>query len=261
MSLAELADVLQAPSPCVFLSPHLDDAAFSCGGLLSSLSGRARSVVVSVFTEAAPPPHTLATRSFLRQAGVPDALELYARRRSEDEKALGSLGCDVVHLGLQDALFRRRKVSAAVPSWMRRAVPELVHRYPTYRLDIARGRISGSDREMIAAVAREVAALVRDVGAGVVFLPLGVGRHVDHLITRIAGQDLPTRKIYYAEAPYCFTQSPDGAYLARRQLGPWTFAGDPEAKRALMLQYATQVSAVFPQGPPDVPDYYYVSRS
>jgi LmbE family N-acetylglucosaminyl deacetylase len=90
---------------CLYVSPHPDDVALSCGGGLLDRRARGERVVVcSVFTEG------------------PES----ARRLAEDA-ALSSSGCDVVHLGFADAPTRE----AVAPSFRSlvldaRVRPELV---------------------------------------------------------------------------------------------------------------------------------------
>jgi LmbE family N-acetylglucosaminyl deacetylase len=257
----DLSSALATGATCMFLSPHLDDAAFSCGALLSWLSGRLRVLVVTFFTESEPPPHTRAARSFLRQCSVEDAPLLYRRRRSEDLEAVCDLGFEVVHLGQRDALFRMRAAPRFVPSVARAALPELFCRYPTYRFDIAKGRVSRGDARLIDELRGQVADVAGEVAPALVFSPLGIGRHVDHLVTRAVGEEFGSRTVFYADAPYCYSSPPDAAFVERHGLRPWSFEGDLEAKRRLMARYETQVDAVFPRGVPAVPDHYYVSRS
>ena len=145
-------DVLDG-APALFLSPHLDDAVLSCGTLLLRAP---RATVVTVFTEAAPGPHTRAARSFLRQCAASGAEELFAERRREDVEVVEAAGgATAVHLGRRDALFRTR----CAPAALGRVLPELVHRYPTFRFDIARGRVAGAERDLARRIAEQVDAL------------------------------------------------------------------------------------------------------
>ena len=203
-------DVLDG-APALFLSPHLDDAVLSCGTLLLHAP---RATVVTVFTEAAPGPHTRAARSFLRQCAASGAEELFAERRREDEEVVGAAGAAAVHLGRRDALFRTRRAPAALG----RVLPELVHRYPTFRFDIARGRVAGAERDLARRIAEQVDALAAGSGAEVVLCPLGVGRHVDHVLVRSVGPELGRRIVYYADFPYALHSAPDPAFLAAHGL-------------------------------------------
>jgi LmbE family N-acetylglucosaminyl deacetylase len=250
--------VLDAGEPVLFLSAHLDDAVLSCGALMTVLAGRCPLTVATVFTESCPPPHSRAARSFLRQCGARDAEFLFAGRRAEDREVVGGLGAEPVHLGATDALFRRRRV----PAVLARVLPELVHRYPTYRFDIARGRVSRGDRALVGELRGRVERLRADTGAALVFAPVGIGRHVDHLLTREIATGLRGPVVLYSDFPYDLTGAADPAAVAGRPR--WTGPGDPAAKDPLIRGYRTQADALFPDGriparpetywgPPDTP--------
>lgn len=247
-----------AGASLLFLSPHLDDAVLSCGALMRSLAATRELTVVTAFTEAGPPPHSYAARSFLRQCGAPDAATLFARRRAEDQRVLAELGATHEHLGHPDALFRRRAAGTPLAGYAGRVLPELVHRYPTYRFDIARGRIARGDRALIATLIAAVAERIRQTGARRVFCPMGIGRHVDHLIVRAVGEHFADRVVYYADFPYTQYSAPDAEFLARHRLVPWSWTDGIAAKETLIRGYRTQADALFPTGRiPAVPETYY----
>lgn len=244
---AVLGAAAAAGRPVLVLSAHLDDAVLSCGALLSSLVEHCPVTVVTLFTAAAPPPHTRAARSFLRQCAAADAATLFAARRSEDGEVLDELGTRWRHLGVTDALFRARRVPAAVSpavSAAGRLLPELVHRYPTYRFDIALGRVARADRDLPRVLAAELAG----IDAAAVLAPVGVGAHVDHLLTRRTAELLGRPLVRYSDFPYDLTAAVDRAYLARHGLREWTWDTGLPAKQRLVRGYRTQVDALFPGG-------------
>jgi LmbE family N-acetylglucosaminyl deacetylase len=254
---AVLSAAVAAGDPVLVLSAHLDDAVLSCGALLSALVERCPVTVVTLFTAAAPPPHTRAARSFLRQCAVPDAAGLFAARRAEDGEVLSALGVTWRHLGVTDALFRSRRVPTALDGLGRR-VPELVHRYPTYRYDIAKGRVSRGDRALPRALADELA----DLDAAVVLAPIGVGLHVDHLITRRTGELLGRPLVRYSDFPYDLRAGVDRDYVARNGLDAWSWDTDLPAKERLIRGYSTQVDALFAGGEiPLRPEIYFEPTS
>ena len=255
---SRLAAAVSAGEPLLFLSAHLDDAVLSCGGLIASLARQCPLTVATVFTAALAPPHTRAARSFLRQCSAPDAGTLFADRRAEDRDVLAGLGVSHLHLGATDALFRTREPRGAALARLGRAVPELVHRYPTYRFDIARGRIAAGDRALIACLTAQVADLTSALGTRIVLCPIGIGRHVDHLITRTAGERGAPHVVYYSDFPYDLTGVPDRAFLDRHHLAPWTWEHRIAEKRGLIRGYRTQADALFPDGEiPARPETYY----
>ncbi|MGY1779808.1 PIG-L family deacetylase [Geodermatophilus sp. SYSU D01036] len=256
-----LEEVAAAGQGVLVLSAHLDDAVLSCGALLTSLARRTKVTVATLFTEAGPPPHSRAARAFLRQCTIGDAAELYAARQREDADVLAGLGVGHVHLGAPDALFRLRDVPPVVAR-AGRVIPELVHRYPTFRLDIDRGRVSRGDRALLDRLDAELRELAERIDAGLVLGPVGVGRHVDHLLTRALAERLPRPTVLYADFPYVLRDAPDAAVRATPGWTPVTWDRDLDAKPVLVKGYATQVDALFPGGEvPAVPETYFLPPS
>jgi LmbE family N-acetylglucosaminyl deacetylase len=242
----------------LFLSPHLDDAVLSCGALMEAEAAHRQVLVATLFTNSTAAPHTRAARSFLRQCDAADADTLFDARRSEDIAVLRDMGVDFLHLGAPDALFRRRNAVSALAR-LGRALPELVHRYPTYRFDISLGRISRGDSELIDTLRSKVAALIAESNAELIFCPVGVGRHVDHLITRRLGEDYPDQVVYYSDFPYNVAAEPDRSFIRRKNLHPWEWHAGTETKHGRIRQYATQADALFTDGCiPAVPESYYL---
>jgi hypothetical protein len=212
--------------------------------------------VVTVFSAAGAPPHTRAARTFLRQCGASDAATLFTERRREDVAVLDDLGVCHVHLGHPDALFRRRSDPSGLLRRAGRVLPELDHRYPTFRFDIDLGRVSRGDRALGEEITEQVA--VHAQGA-VVFAPLGVGRHVDHLLARKVGEHLGA--VLYADFPYT-ARDPEGEAVAAGRMRPWAWTDDLPAKRSAIAGYRTQVDALFPGGEiPLRPETYYAPGS
>jgi LmbE family N-acetylglucosaminyl deacetylase len=269
-----MSQITPGPDRLLVLSPHLDDAALSCGGLLCTLGPQMQATVVTFFTHAHPAPITRAARSFLRGTGWPDDPEgLYAARREEDERALHGLGVHTEHAGLTDALFRHRRGWWRPQRWRNPillALPELAHRYPTYRFDAARGRVSRGDHELFQRLTCQVRALTENLAPVAVLAPLGVGHHVDHLLVRDAAAALiggparpesarPERPAvgFYADLPYALHHCPDAGFVERHQLNPMPHPAGATAKVDLVARYATQAAAVYPDGIPTVPDEYW----
>ena len=93
------------------------------------------------------------------------------------------------------------------------------------------------------------------------FCPLGIGRHVDHLIVRAVGERFADRAVYYADFPYVRTAAPDPAFVARHRLVPWSWTEGIAAKPALIRGYRTQAGGLFRTGRiPAVPETYYSPR-
>lgn len=223
----------------VILSPHLDDAALSCGGLLHALQGRISTLVVSTCCAT---PRVLASdgsrKIKLRRGHVHPQ-----HRRREDIAAMHSVNADFVHLSFPDGIYRRSPVTG-----------KLIYRNE-------RERWSSPCIEDMAHVEELYLVLRRiclDLGSILLLSPMGIGHHVDHQIAaqvavRLAAQGATL--LFYEDFPYVADPSigrgdQDGprAALARQHLTPtrhFTVPVDVEGKMALLRHYASQVPVLF----------------
>src|SRR5512147_2981800 len=91
----------------VYLSPHLDDAALSCGGAIARYSESEARVLVTTICTAAPPPEA-SFSSFASELhhkwGLPAATAVEARLH-EDTRAMEQLGADSYWVGMADAIY------------------------------------------------------------------------------------------------------------------------------------------------------------
>src|SRR5438045_4362864 len=100
-------------SLAIFLSPHFDDIALSCGGMAARLSrAGARCVALTLF--AAPASEDAPLSDFARwlhdqweSAGATGGKPVNEVRREEERAALRLLGLEPVWLDLSDAPYRR----------------------------------------------------------------------------------------------------------------------------------------------------------
>ena len=247
---------------CLVLSPHLDDAVFSTGGLLQRLAAAGGPVVdvVTVFTRPAAGPRTLAVRRALRADGDPDPETWYAARRAEDRSVVSSVGARAEHLDLVDAPYRQRRSGAARAAG--RLLPELSAVYPTYRFDAARGRRSRADRPLEAHLRRNLLSRLTSPTSGVDLLlaPLGVGSHVDHVIVRRAALEVAATTgipvVLYADYPYVLDAPvrPPGTGWTALRLPVAT-----EQKRPLVEGYGSQ-SGLFAGRAPRIVDEVFLVR-
>ncbi len=168
----------------VYLSPHPDDAVFSCGGLIARQTAAGESVVVLTVCGGDPPPGELS----------PFARELHARwgsedspsalRRLEDTLACGSLSAEVIQLEIPEAIYRKGPDGEAL--------------YPDETAIF--GALHESESELVDRLREELS--LRITAEAVLYCPLGYGGHVDHRLTRRAAEGLDRMLRYYAELPY-----------------------------------------------------------
>jgi len=248
-----VGNIQDAGSAVLFVSPHLDDAVFSCGALIAHLARTCPVTVLSVFTSAAPPARWgVGARKQLRALGGTDAEAHYADRRAEDIAVVEEAGAGWIHLGYRDALFRRVGEAPAGPPGKGRAA------YPTFRFHAGRGRIAPGDAALPALIGARVASVMDAIGARIVFGPLGVGCHVDHLITRRAVEGLGLASVYFSDFPYSERAAPDADFVQRASLARYRWSDGRAENAKRMAGYRTQVPGLFPHGVPISPEVYWI---
>ena len=92
----------------IYLSPHLDDAALSCGGLIKQQTQAGERVEVWTVCAGEPPdgPLSMFAQVLHKRWGISD-LRVVTERRREDLNGLEILGASVKHFSVPDAIYRR----------------------------------------------------------------------------------------------------------------------------------------------------------
>lgn len=222
--------------PVLFLSPHCDDVALSCGATVAACAEAGGAYIVTVFGGVAPTGTALTpyARSLLAEWGALSLAEAIRLRRDEDADAAPTLGASLVTLPFADGAFR----GATYPDW------------PALQTTLA-----PADADLPA----QIASAIRDTGLltprTTLVGPLGAGRHVDHQAVFAALALLApavSRVWLYEDFPYAVRQT-DAVQARLHAVGladappkmldisPWL----PTKIRAIAC-YASQVPILFP---------------
>jgi LmbE family N-acetylglucosaminyl deacetylase len=208
------------------LSPHLDDAAFSCGGTLARLAQAGwRVVVATAFTRSVPQPQGFAL-TCQTDKGLGPEVDYMALRRQEDRAAMGLLGAE--------------------PRWL--DLPEAPHR--GYESATALfGGIHGGDGVDVP-VAAAIDGLLQELSPALLLGPQAVGGHVDHLVLIHAldclAVGIPT--LWWRDFPYVARLGAPEPLLARFQSLPeWTLdvASVADRRHAACAAYVSQLGYQF----------------
>jgi LmbE family N-acetylglucosaminyl deacetylase len=188
-----VAEANPAPIEALFVSPHFDDVALSCGGSVAQAAQLGATVVVTVFAGQPAAPLNEFARLQHQRWGVEEAVE--ARQR-EDRAAMAILG----------AQYR----------WL--AFPDAIYRGDQYLSDLELfGPVKATDRSTELAVSAAIAAIVAELRPRVVYGPLAAGGHVDHRICRSAVLALATQPSairLYEDMPYALSPRAIDSQLA-----------------------------------------------
>jgi LmbE family N-acetylglucosaminyl deacetylase len=157
----------------LFLSPHLDDAVLSCGGVIHRLRAQGERVIIVTAMAgdpSAPLPESPVLQSIRAQwnGAEESVLSAVAARRAEDAQAAYSLGAQVFHLPFSECAFR--KSLCGIGDW--------VALYPEHDSPFA--SISDADEARVALL--EMRLPFADIT--MLYAPLCVDNHVDHRLVR-----------------------------------------------------------------------------
>jgi LmbE family N-acetylglucosaminyl deacetylase len=169
----------------IYLSPHFDDVAFSCGGLLWEQAQQGESVSIWSVCAGETPSGELSP--FAR--GLHERWELgenaSSRRRGEDQKSAHRLGASYRYFSVPDCIYRR---DPGTGEFM-------------YAFEAAlNGALLPGDLQVIRTLTVELSDSLPH--EAILVCPLGLGNHVDHQLTRRAAEGLERDLYYYADFPY-----------------------------------------------------------
>ncbi len=224
----------------IFISPHLDDVALSCGGYVRRLTASGEPVTVVTAITADLPRGAPISKLAQRYHAMWDLGDQpFAPRRDEDAAAMELIGARYLHLGLLDAMYRIDADGRPLYSSIRHT------------------EVHPADWQMYApCVVQKLNEVFRSYGPDArVFCPLGVGGHVDHLIIRRAVESSCADReiLYYEDYPYA--DQPHAVQPALENaggLGSWSSAAiqltpaEVDARVAAIACYRSQVPGLFP---------------
>jgi LmbE family N-acetylglucosaminyl deacetylase len=212
----------------IFLSPHLDDAVWSCGGLLAERTHDGEESAVWTLFTGDPPAGKISqfAKKMQDQEGI--TLDSYQERREEDRAACTIIGAAWRHFGYLDCIYRR---DAADGRFL----------YTTGKQVF--GNLADADKSIRDSIAADLAKSLPQPGRFVA--PLSLGNHVDHRLARIASERVTRDVWYYEDFPYVTNQL---RQLERIERNGWTPEIHPISAHSLRLwqdsvaAYASQVA-------------------
>lgn len=242
-----IKDIIKSKLDCYFISPHLDDAALSCGSLLEKLAKKTNVAVINVFTKAGNT-NSFSARKALSIHGFKNSKEYYKVRVNEDLKAYTSLGVKVINLGYTEALWREKKRTGTFSKILSFVLPEAKLLYPTFRFNILKGKLAKEDFELVELLQRKIGNLNRNA---IIFAPLSIGSHVDHKLVYESTKNF-RNVVYWSDFPYNLGSK------EKPTLGGKKIFKTGKSKKVLLAHYKTQFSLLFPKGMPKVNEFYYL---
>jgi LmbE family N-acetylglucosaminyl deacetylase len=189
----------------IYLSPHFDDAALSCGGSIGLQTACGLKVlVITAFAgipSAEQQPSAFASQNH-QYMGLPASPQAAVQtRRKEDKEAISTLNADIFWLDHLDAIYRGDP--------------------PYYQNDEALfGEVDPNDFSLDEQLATFLLAVYERVPLATFYAPMGIGHHVDHQLCCSAADRLAqggANVKFYEDFPYVAT--PGALETRKRELG------------------------------------------
>jgi len=221
----------------VYLSPHLDDAVLSCGGLIHWQAQQGlRPIVITCFA-AVPDYGVLSPFALEQHQRWGQLVAPVEQRRCEDDTALTYLGAQYQHWDYLDCIYRRHPDSGEFLYASEEAIF---------------GQIHSAEHKLAERLATEVTQSLA-AEAILICAPLAVGPHVDHQVVLQAAlrlRQMGFQVQFYEDYPY----AGDPAKLDQ-VLHTWAFppkaivqaipTEDLEAKVTAIALYRSQLGVLF----------------
>lgn len=208
----------------LFVSPHLDDVVFSCGGTLAAMADRGwHTIMATCFTATVSAPTGFALACQLDKGLAPD-VDYMALRREEDRHAAEILGVGSVRwLDLQEAPHRGYASAPALFAELH------------------------DDDEVWRELAAQLAALIEQTAPAQIFAPQGLGGHVDHRQTIRAVQavaaDVPVA--WYRDTPYAIRNPAATPFVDAPEAATVPIAATLDRKIKSACAYTSQIGFQF----------------
>ncbi|MCE9644517.1 MAG: PIG-L family deacetylase [Chloroflexi bacterium] len=173
----------------IYISPHLDDAVLSAGGLIHEQTRAGMEVEIWTMMCGFPPTAELSpfAQVLHYQWGIAEAADVVAARRAEDVHAAGLVGARAVHFDYLDCIYRRGRSG----EWLYFDIYVPPHE---------------DEADLPARMAESISARLKPDDQLV--CQLALGSHVDHVTVRRAVDLLQKPVQYDVDIPYLFN-SPD----------------------------------------------------
>jgi LmbE family N-acetylglucosaminyl deacetylase len=221
--------VTSSAGASLFLSPHFDDVALSCGGVVALAARSGSAQVVTVFAgQPSGELNAFARFQHARWGADADAVDY---RRAEDVAAMRALGATATWLEFRDAIYRGDLYLSD---------------------DDLFGSVKADDADTASSVKASLVALLDALRPAAVYTPVGIGGHVDHRLTRdaaLACERGDCALYLYEDFPYAAAEGAVERWVAELPMSVTVTLLDVtdvmNAKIRSIAAYASQLPTIF----------------
>jgi LmbE family N-acetylglucosaminyl deacetylase len=235
----------------IYLSPHLDDAALSCGGLIAQQSLTGETAEIWTICAGDPPPGPFSPFAEELHTRWQTGREATALRRQEDRVACERLSAAYRHLPVPDCIYRQAgldywNLSQPTPAGFDHEAAAFL--YPDREAIFT--DLHPQDDGLVRRLVQKLKEMLPSNSE--LICPLSLGGHVDHQLTRQAAELLDRPLWYYADYPYVLEQ---GEQIAALEANGWQMLRYSISEAALeawiqsVTAHQSQISTFWPDLP------------
>lgn len=173
----------------LILSPHADDAVFSCCDHITQWIKKSHKVTVcTIFSRFTTTKISKDVKWYLNNSGYEGTIEFENARLNEDVNALSFIKANYISPDLVDGAFREENNQLNYKSFN----------------ELFSGLVSKSDSNLRKKLEKYFHSINNQYD--LVISPIGIGNHADHLVTSMCAEKVfKTNKLaYYLDVPYYF---------------------------------------------------------
>lgn len=172
----------------IFVSPHLDDVVLSCAEIIvKEVSCGNSALILNVFTkEYNDDSISENAKNFHDLCGYSN--KPITNRKIEDQRALKTLGVESLYLDEYEALYRKN----------------INNEFHYYQPQSHFNSELSNELSYINRLTARIESILNYLEFDYIYIPLGIGNHIDHLIIRYVFEKIVANKkiIYYEDIPY-----------------------------------------------------------
>jgi len=253
----------------VFLSPHMDDVVLSSGSHILNLLNKKKEVhIITVFTSFGSRPISWDAQKYLMKSGFFRLDSFTKARKNEDLNSMHMLDIPFVQLDFIDGGFRKDSKEKFV--------------YPTFD-HLFSGSVAHEDARLIQTIKKTLTSSLYSrnwnfINSGNVFpsiqpsdilyAPLGIGNHADHIIVNRIAQTLPNKTYYWLDQPYAWKTTPHSRnwdfFNSGNVYGEYREAfrvPHQKKKEEVLSCYRSQLWQLYPHWIPKIDEVFFEKKS
>lgn len=176
----------------IFISPHLDDVALSCGGIIQTLCSNGHEV--SIWTVFAGIPENIIYTDFAESLHLRWKLtnkNPILSRQKEDQKACQILGTNCKYFHFLDCIYRENEKGS----------PIIQKESDLFQ------NISGNQTNLVDEIANAINKQLPSTS--IIVSPFAIGNHIDHQLVKSALLKINIQLWFYADYPYVTKENSD----------------------------------------------------